>query len=125
QSDHLIMMIAYKKWDKISREHGAHAAERFCKSHYLSSSVMCMIRDMRVQFGTLLADIGLIDLPKNYQSGGKWREKLDSWFSDTSQAFNVYSNHSSVVKLHWDINQRKARPAKINFGSKLSVSKRT
>lgn len=98
QSDHLIMMIAYKKWDKILRENGAHTAERFCKSHFLSSSVMYMIRDMRVQFGTLLADIGLIDLPKNYQSGGKWREKLDSWFSDTSQTFNVYSNHSSVVK---------------------------
>nr|XP_043628822.1 DExH-box ATP-dependent RNA helicase DExH7, chloroplastic [Erigeron canadensis] len=98
QSDHLIMMIAYKKWDKILHENGANAAERFCKSYFLSSSVMYMIRDMRVQFGTLLADIGLIDLPKNYQSGGKWKEKLDSWFSDTTQAFNVYSNHSSVVK---------------------------
>ncbi|KAJ9552389.1 hypothetical protein OSB04_016434 [Centaurea solstitialis] len=77
---------------------GANGAERFCKSHFLSSSVMYMIRDMRVQFGTLLADIGLIDLPKNYQIGGKWKEKLDSWFSDTTQPFNVYSNHSSVVK---------------------------
>ncbi|KAI3755191.1 hypothetical protein L1987_54986 [Smallanthus sonchifolius] len=98
QSDHLIMMIAYKKWEKILCENGANAAERFCKSYFLSSSVMYMIRDMRVQFGTLLADIGLIELPKNYQTGGKWREKLDSWFSDTSQTFNVYSNHSSVVK---------------------------
>ncbi|XP_076947486.1 DExH-box ATP-dependent RNA helicase DExH7, chloroplastic isoform X2 [Bidens hawaiensis] len=98
QSDHLIMMIAYKKWDKILRENGSNAAERFCKSYFLSSSVMYMIRDMRVQFGTLLADIGLIELPRNYQIGGKWKEKLDSWFSDTSQTFNVYSNHSSVVK---------------------------
>ncbi|XP_022027581.1 DExH-box ATP-dependent RNA helicase DExH7, chloroplastic isoform X2 [Helianthus annuus] len=98
QSDHLIMMIAYKKWEKILRENGSNAAERFCKSYFLSSSVMYMIRDMRVQFGTLLADIGLIELPKNYQNGGKWKEKLDSWFSDTSQTFNVYSNHLSVVK---------------------------
>ncbi|XP_076921009.1 DExH-box ATP-dependent RNA helicase DExH7, chloroplastic-like [Bidens hawaiensis] len=98
QSDHLIMMIAYKKWDKILSENGSNAAERFCKSYFLSSSVMYMIRDMRVQFGTLLADIGLLELPKNYQIGGKWKEKLDSWFSDTSQTFNVYSNHSSVVK---------------------------
>lgn len=98
QSDHLVMMIAYKKWEKILRENGANDAERFCKSYFLSSSVMYMIRDMRVQFGTLLADIGLIDLPKNYQIGGKWKEKLDSWFSDTTQTFNVYSNHSSVVK---------------------------
>ncbi|KAI3497504.1 hypothetical protein L1887_40163 [Cichorium endivia] len=98
QSDHLVMMIAYKKWDKILRENGAREAERFCKSHFISSSVMYMIREMRVQFGTLLADIGLIDLPKNYRIGGKWKEKLDTWFSDTSQTFNVYSDHSSVVK---------------------------
>ncbi|MFS7919695.1 putative hydrolase [Helianthus anomalus] len=98
QSDHLIMMIAYKKWEKILRENGSNAAERFCKSYFLSSSVMYMIRDMRVQFGTLLADIGLIELPKNYQNGGKWKDQLDSWFSDTSQTFNVYSNHLSVVK---------------------------
>ncbi|KAL4580736.1 hypothetical protein LXL04_016938 [Taraxacum kok-saghyz] len=98
QSDHLVMMIAYKKWDKILRENGASAAERFCKSHFLSSSVMYMIRDMRVQFGTLLADMGLIDLPKNYQIGGKWKDKLDTWFSDTSQTFNVYSDHSPLIK---------------------------
>lgn len=98
QSDHLVMMIAYKKWEKILRENGVKAAESFCNSYFLSSSVMYMIRDMRTQFGTLLADIGLIDLPKNYQIGGKWKGKLDSWFSDTSQTFNMYSNHSSVVK---------------------------
>ncbi|KAI8532086.1 hypothetical protein RHMOL_Rhmol11G0185600 [Rhododendron molle] len=46
---------------------GVKAAQRFCSSYFLSSSVMYMIRDMRIQFGTLLADIGLINLPKNYQ----------------------------------------------------------
>ncbi|KAL6964434.1 RNA helicase [Sarracenia purpurea var. burkii] len=98
QSDHLLMMVAYKKWEKILRENGVKAAQRFCSSYFLSSSVMYMIRDMRIQFGTLLADIGLINLPKNYQIEGKKSEKLDSWLSDVSQVFNKYSHHSSIVK---------------------------
>ncbi|KAI3710897.1 hypothetical protein L2E82_40693 [Cichorium intybus] len=79
-------------------KNGAREAEKFCKSHFISSSVMYITREMRVQFGTLLADIGHIELLKNYQIGDKWKEKLNTWFSDTSQTFNVYSNHSSVVK---------------------------
>ncbi|CAA2984994.1 D -box ATP-dependent RNA helicase D 7, chloroplastic isoform X2 [Olea europaea subsp. europaea] len=67
QSDHLVMMMAYQKWDKIIHEHGIRAAQKFCSSHFLSSSVMFMIRDMRIQLGTLLADIGIINIPKNYQ----------------------------------------------------------
>ncbi|KAF5733174.1 ATP-dependent RNA helicase putative isoform 1 [Tripterygium wilfordii] len=98
QSDHLVMMVAYKKWEKILREGGVKAAQQFCKSYFLSSSVMYMIRDMRKQFGTLLADIGLINLPKSYQIGGKKKEDLDSILSDISQPFNRYSHHSSVVK---------------------------
>ncbi|KAL7119617.1 hypothetical protein ACP275_02G073900 [Erythranthe tilingii] len=95
QSDHLIMMIAYKKWDKTLSVEGVKAAQRFCSTHFLSSSVMYMIRDMRIQFGTLLADIGLINIPK---VGWKRKEKLDNWLSDLSQPFNKYSSHSVVVK---------------------------
>ncbi|KAK4835384.1 hypothetical protein QYF36_009045 [Acer negundo] len=98
QSDHLVMMIAYKKWEKILQERGVRAAQQFCSLHFLSSSVMYMIRDMRIQFGTLLADIGLINLPKKYQTEGKRKEMLDSWFSDKSQPFNMYAHHSSIVK---------------------------
>ncbi|PNY07956.1 ATP-dependent RNA helicase dhx29-like protein [Trifolium pratense] len=64
QSDHLLMMIAYKRWETIFNEKGPKAAQQFCGSYFLSSSVMFMIREMRIQFGTLLADIGLITLPK-------------------------------------------------------------
>ncbi|KAK4438352.1 DExH-box ATP-dependent RNA helicase DExH7, chloroplastic [Sesamum alatum] len=98
QSDHLVMMVAYQKWDKILSVHGLKAAQKFCSSHFLSSSVMYMIRDMRIQFGTLLADIGLINIPKNYQIGWKKKEKLDNFLSDLSQPFNQYSSHSVVVK---------------------------
>lgn len=98
QSDHLLMMTAYRKWEKILREKGLKAAQHFCNSYFLSSSVMHMIRDMRIQFGSLLADIGLINLAKKYQIHGKRKEDIDSWFSDSSQPFNKYSCHSSVVK---------------------------
>lgn len=96
QSDHILMMVAYRKWERILSERGAKAAQNFCRSYSLSSSVMYMIRDMRVQLGTLLADIGLVHLPKDYQ--GRKKENLDSWFSDTSQPFNKHANDSAVVK---------------------------
>ncbi|XP_031124357.1 DExH-box ATP-dependent RNA helicase DExH7, chloroplastic isoform X2 [Ipomoea triloba] len=99
QSDHLLMMVAYKKWEKILRESGAKAAHQFCSSYFLSNSVMHMIRDMRVQFGTLLVDIGLIDIPKNFQIAGKRKEKLDSWLSDASQPFNMHANHNLILKV--------------------------
>ncbi|KAK6945466.1 Helicase-associated domain, partial [Dillenia turbinata] len=98
QSDHLITSVAYKKWARILHEKGAKAAQHFCKSYFLSSSVMYMIRDMRIQFGTLLADIGLINLPANLQIYRKKKEILDHWLSDMSKPFNMYSHHSSVLK---------------------------
>uniref|UniRef100_A0A2C9V5D8 RNA helicase n=1 Tax=Manihot esculenta TaxID=3983 RepID=A0A2C9V5D8_MANES len=98
QSDHIVMMVAYKKWEKILNEKGVKAAQQFCSSYFLSSSVMFMIRDMRIQFGTLLADIGFINVPKKYQNLGKNKENLGSWLSDKSQPFNMYSHHSSIVK---------------------------
>ncbi|KAG5229327.1 ATP-dependent RNA helicase [Salix suchowensis] len=97
-SDHLLMMVAYKKWEKILSERGAKAAQQFCATYFLSNSVMHMIRDMRTQFGTLLADIGLINIPKSYQVGRMKKENLDSWLSEKSQPFNMYSHHSSLVK---------------------------
>ncbi|KAL8528983.1 hypothetical protein ACS0TY_006448 [Phlomoides rotata] len=94
-SDHLVMLVAYKKWDKILHAHGAKAAQNFCSSHFLSSSVLHMIRDMRIQFGILLGDIGLINIPK---VGWKKKEKLENWLSDSSHPFNQYSHHLVVVK---------------------------
>ncbi|CAJ1940435.1 unnamed protein product [Sphenostylis stenocarpa] len=98
QSDHLLMMAAYKRWERILTEKGSKAAQRFCNSFFLSTSVMFMIREMRIQFGTLLADIGLITLPKAYQKHGKKIGSLDNWLSDASQPFNIYAHHSTVIK---------------------------
>ncbi|CAA7028264.1 unnamed protein product [Microthlaspi erraticum] len=65
QSDHILMMVAYEKWVKILHEQGNQAAERFCDSKFLSSSVMRTIRDLRIEFGNLLGDMGLINLPNS------------------------------------------------------------
>ncbi|XP_010414784.1 PREDICTED: DExH-box ATP-dependent RNA helicase DExH4, chloroplastic isoform X2 [Camelina sativa] len=96
QSDHLLMMIAYEKWLKILHEQGMQAAQRFCDSKFLSSSVMQSISDLRIEFGTLLADIGLINLPNTGE--GRRKENLDVWFSDKTQPFNMYSQEPEVVK---------------------------
>ncbi|KAL8151665.1 hypothetical protein V2J09_021473 [Rumex salicifolius] len=98
-SDHIVMMVAYNKWEKVLQQGGARAAQKFCSSYFLSSSVMHTIRDMRVQFGMLLADIGLISLPKKNQVRESRRQSLVSWLSDMSQPFNKYSQHSAVVKV--------------------------
>ncbi|GLT33455.1 hypothetical protein SLA2020_080470 [Shorea laevis] len=63
---------------------------------------MCKnVREMRIQFGTLLADIGFINLVADYQVNGKMKENLDGWLFGDSKPFNIYSNHSAVVKLRW------------------------
>ncbi|KAJ0973246.1 hypothetical protein J5N97_021205 [Dioscorea zingiberensis] len=99
QSDHLLLVVAYDKWAKILYENGAKAAYQFCRSFFLNSSVMYMIRDMRIQFGSLLADIGLIELPKLLLQGDEKRKnKLDSWLADLSQSFNLYTCHPSIIK---------------------------
>ncbi|XP_034601824.1 DExH-box ATP-dependent RNA helicase DExH7, chloroplastic isoform X2 [Setaria viridis] len=100
QSDHLLMVIAYDKWSRILLQHGTKSARQFCHSFYLNSTVMHMIRDMRLQFGTLLADIGLIDLPKDSMrpKEGSRKSNLESWFSNMSVPFNTYARCTSVIK---------------------------
>eukprot|EP01018_Ginkgo_biloba_P026980 Gb_05411 [translate_table: standard] len=93
QSDHLLLVVAYNRWIKILRQRGGAAAREFCKSYFLSSPALYMIRDMRAQFGNLLADIGFIELPK-----ANCRKKEDKFFDDLSQPFNMYSQHASIVK---------------------------
>ncbi|KAI4375529.1 hypothetical protein MLD38_013387 [Melastoma candidum] len=97
QSDHLLMVVAYNRWERILKEKGMKAAQHFCNSYFLSSSVMFTLRDMRIQFGTLLADIGFLSLPSNHKTGLK-KDKVDSWLSDPSKSFNLNSGHSQIVK---------------------------
>lgn len=54
-----------------------------------------MIRDMRIQFGSLLADIGFIELPR---VDNKRKDEIDKWLDDLSHPFNIYSQHSPIIK---------------------------
>ncbi|XP_072970121.1 DExH-box ATP-dependent RNA helicase DExH7, chloroplastic isoform X2 [Typha angustifolia] len=98
QSDHLLMVVAYNKWARILHENGAKSAQQFCRKFFLNNSVMYMIRDMRIQFGSLLADIGLVDLPEFIMNDGRRKDKLDSWFANISLPFNMYAHHSTIIK---------------------------
>ncbi|KAJ3675190.1 hypothetical protein LUZ60_004232 [Juncus effusus] len=98
-SDHILMVLAYNKWAKILHENGPKSAQQFCKSFFLNSSVLYMIRDMRIQFGTLLSDIGLVDMPKDILYKDKKRKgNLDVWFSNPSLQFNLNAQYSSLLK---------------------------
>lgn len=50
---------------------------------------------MRIQFGSLLADIGFIELPKVVN---KKKDDIDKWLDDLSKPFNIYSHHSPIIK---------------------------
>ncbi|KAF8411854.1 hypothetical protein HHK36_004413 [Tetracentron sinense] len=100
QSDHLLMVVAYKKWARILREKGVKAAQNFCNSYCLSSSVLYMISSDHLHLdqrcNAAAAMIAAVLLPAH--TDGKLKDKLDDWFADISQPFNMYSHHSSVVK---------------------------
>lgn len=95
QSDHLLLVVSYNRWAKFLRQRGGAAARDFCKSYFLSGPTLYMIRDMRIQFGSLLADIGFIELPK---VDNKRKDEIDTWLDDLSQPFNIYSQHSPIIK---------------------------
>ncbi|EPS71537.1 hypothetical protein M569_03222, partial [Genlisea aurea] len=97
QSDHLLVAISYNRWERILNLSGERAAKNFCSSHFLSSSVMYMIRDMRIQFGSLLADIGLVEIPE-VTNGWKNKAQLGRLLSDSAPSFNRYFNSPAVVK---------------------------
>ncbi|XP_057861727.2 DExH-box ATP-dependent RNA helicase DExH7, chloroplastic isoform X2 [Cryptomeria japonica] len=95
QSDHLLLVAVYNRWMKILKQRGGTAAREFCKSYFLSNSALYMIRDMRLQFGSLLADIGFIKLPK---VDCKKNDEIYKLLDDLSQPFNIYAQHSAIVK---------------------------
>jgi hypothetical protein len=57
QSDHLVLLAAYAGWEEALARGGARAAREFAKRHALSYMTLQMLRDMRGQFGAMLADI--------------------------------------------------------------------
>eukprot|EP00249_Psilotum_nudum_P011376 c23135_g1_i1 orf=250-4686(-) len=95
QSDHLAMVAAYNGWITVLRQRGAKAAYEHCKSNFLSGQTLSMIRDMRIQFATLLADIGFVNLK---QVGDVKVNDVDQFVDDTHQPYNCNAQFAFVVK---------------------------
>ena len=56
QSDHLVMVAAYSGWQAAMESGGAKAGAAFARKHSLSWGSLTMLRDMRSQFASMLAD---------------------------------------------------------------------
>ncbi|KAL3698119.1 hypothetical protein R1sor_012195 [Riccia sorocarpa] len=95
QSDHLAMVAAYNGWNTLASLKGSRAARDFCTNNFLSVSTLIMIRDMRNQFASLLADIGFIRVAQGDK--GK-RGNLETLINDLNQTFNRNSLQPSVIK---------------------------
>jgi purine nucleoside permease len=57
QSDHLVMLAAYRGWHQAVVKGGPRLAREYTKRHCLSFSTLQMLRDMRNQFAAMLADV--------------------------------------------------------------------
>lgn len=95
-SDHLCMVAAYNMWSHLAAVKGAKAAREFCHANFLSISTLIMLRDLRTQFASLLADIGFLTFPQDGKS--KHGTGFEKWVDDMRQPFNFNSLQPSVVK---------------------------
>uniref|UniRef100_A0A7I4CTE9 RNA helicase n=1 Tax=Physcomitrium patens TaxID=3218 RepID=A0A7I4CTE9_PHYPA len=95
-SDHLCMVAAYNMWSHLSAVKGGKAAREFCHANFLSISTLIMLRDLRIQFASLLADIGFL----TFSEGGKSKHDtgFEKWVDGMNQPFNLNSLQPSVVK---------------------------
>eukprot|EP00252_Welwitschia_mirabilis_P022645 TRINITY_DN6191_c0_g1_i1.p1 TRINITY_DN6191_c0_g1~~TRINITY_DN6191_c0_g1_i1.p1 ORF type:complete len:1460 (-),score=349.95 TRINITY_DN6191_c0_g1_i1:511-4890(-) len=94
-SDHILSVVAYNKWKQILSQNGKNGTRAFCRSHSLNEATLYMIRDMRIQFANLLAEIGFIELPKADQ---KKKDVIEKFLDDPSHPFNTHAQEPSVVK---------------------------
>lgn len=82
------MAASIAQWLDLPTKGGAGAA--FARKYGLSSDTLCMLCDMRLQFATMLADMGMIRAPTNGRSG--------EWLNDPSAHFNRHADKAFVVR---------------------------
>ncbi|MCO5571415.1 hypothetical protein L7F22_025155 [Adiantum nelumboides] len=95
QSDQLAIAAAYNSWSTVVHKHGARAGYDYCKANYLSIPTLIMLRDLRLQFAVLLADIGFISLQK---VNALKNNDLDRWVNDQQRPFNCNAQLPSISK---------------------------
>ncbi|CAK0787622.1 hypothetical protein CVIRNUC_010844 [Coccomyxa viridis] len=92
QSDHLLMVAAYNAWEDAKVQGGRQAAGAFTRKHMLSGQTLEMLTDMRMQFASMLADIGFVRAPQRGARGSA------AWVDDRKAAWNQHSAKPAVVK---------------------------
>lgn len=81
------MAASIQQWLALPSKGGA--APAFAHKYGLSADTLCMLCDMRLQFATMLADMGMIS--------GKGR-RVAGWLDDQSAAFNRHADKAFVVR---------------------------
>ena len=70
---------------------GRQAAGAFTRKHMLSGQTLEMLADMRMQFASMLADIGFVRAPQRGARGSA------AWVEDRKAAWNQHSAKPAVV----------------------------
>ena len=70
---------------------GKQAAGAFTRRHMLSGQTLEMLADMRMQFASMLADIGFVRAPQRGARGSA------AWVEDRKAAWNQHSAKPAVV----------------------------
>jgi len=74
---------------------GRQAAASFTRKHMLSGQTLEMLADMRMQFASMLADIGFVRNPSKGQHRGA--RGSAAWVDDRKAAWNQHSAKPAVV----------------------------
>lgn len=99
QSDHLVMAAAVDGWLAALKKDGKKGAGTFARKHFLSEQTLDMLRDMRAQFATMLADIGFARGSRSGRNVGDGQATGQRhWYDDRSEPFNKHASHPAVVK---------------------------
>jgi ATP-dependent RNA helicase DHX29 len=88
QSDHLVFAAAYEAYLEACKEN-RNAGRRFAQKNALDSDTIRQISEMRVQYASLLADMGVINVP----AGCSLRGKNTSWLDDPKAVRNLFLLH--------------------------------
>ena len=76
QSDHLVVAAAYDGYIEASKEN-RNAGRRFAQKNALDVDTIRQITEMRTQYASLLADMGVIRIPTGYSIRGRNTGWLD------------------------------------------------
>ncbi|XP_013390107.2 ATP-dependent RNA helicase DHX36-like isoform X2 [Lingula anatina] len=60
QSDHLMLVYAFRNWERMLDRGGTSSAQKYCWDNFMSPSTLRMIQSMKGQFAQLLYDVKFV-----------------------------------------------------------------